>query len=282
MVKSIAWACALLTSLAVAVAADLIHGTFALQGGSISTVGYLKAVEIHGDPLALHLDTWLTPRGSDTPIRSYGIDMTKRLHMIIVTDDFRTFLHVHPTLQSDGHFLLDQTLPRVALYHIYSDTQPNGRTKQVFRFDVGAGTSVPAAARDLSERALAVKAGPYWVRLSSNTLVAGSEAHVVIHILKNGEPATDLHPYLGAAAHAVFLNARDLSYVHAHPMPIRTTAGMHGHLTETDMTQMPPTAISPPNMMLHVALSEPGIYKLWLQFHGGTQLYVAEFVITAS
>jgi hypothetical protein len=39
-----------------------------------------------------------------------------------------------------------------------------------------------------------------------------------IQILKDGKPATDLHPYFGSPAHAVFLNAYDPSYVHAHPM----------------------------------------------------------------
>ena len=39
-----------------------------------------------------------------------------------------------------------------------------------------------------------------------------------VNILKDGKPATDLHPYLGVPAHAVFLDAKDLSYVHTHPM----------------------------------------------------------------
>jgi hypothetical protein len=34
--------------------------------------------------------------------------------------------------------------------------------------------------------------------------------------------------------------------------------------------------------MLHLALHEPGSYKLWLQFRGGTQLYIAEFTITVT
>jgi hypothetical protein len=43
---------------------------------------------------------------------------------------------------------------------------------------------------------------------------------------------------------------------------------------------MPENGPSPSEMMLHLALREPGSYKLWLQFRGGTQLYVAEFTIT--
>ena len=108
-----------------------------------------------------------------------------------------------------------------------------------------------------------------------------------VHILKGGLPATDLQPYLGALAHAVFVNASDLSYVHVHPIPIGSRdAG------KMDMGTMPPGSMqarplpagskSAPDMALHVALKEPGTYKLWLQFLGGGTLHVAQFVLTAT
>jgi methionine-rich copper-binding protein CopC len=61
-----------------------------------------------------------------------------------------------------------------------------------------------------------------------------------------------------------FLNAYDLSYVHAHPMAM-------GEMMDMSMNP-PPTpenGPSPSEMMLHLALREPGAYKLWLQFRGG-------------
>ncbi len=48
-----------------------------------------------------------------------------------------------------------------------------------------------------------------------------------------------------------------------------------------DPPPLPENGPSPSEMMLHIALHEAGTYKLWLQFRGGTQLYVAEFTITA-
>jgi hypothetical protein len=35
-------------------------------------------------------------------------------------------------------------------------------------------------------------------------------------------------------------------------------------------------------MVLHVSVKEPGTYKLWLQFRGGSQLYIAPFVLVAN
>lgn len=271
-------ATALLASAVAAASVGALPGAFALQGGTPATRGYLSARPIGRDPLLLHLDEWLTPFDSTVPLRTYDTDMTKKLHMIVVSDDFRTFLHIHPVLQPDGHFTLDQALPKPALYHVYADSTPTGLAKQVFRFDVDAGGASPAPARDLGERALQAPAGPYVVRLGTGTLRAGTEAHVAIHITENGAPAANLHPYLGALAHAVFLNAADLSYVHAHPMPM----GAEGPMNPELMRPLPSNAISAPDMMLHVALTEPGTYKLWLQFRGGSQLYVAPFVVVAT
>jgi hypothetical protein len=128
------------------------------------------------------------------------------------------------------------------------------------------------------------------VTLSATTVSAGRETDVTVHVLHDGQPARDLHPYLGALAHAVFLNARDLTYVHVHPAPLGAAGasamgGMNmGDMTGMggmDMTPLPDTASSSPDMLLRVMLREPGTSKLWLQFRGGTELYVAAFVITA-
>jgi hypothetical protein len=274
--------------LTIAAAAEApFAGKFALQGGTPQTAAYLLASQIGTDPLHRHLDTWMTPKDSSAIIRSYQIDMTKYLHMIAIGDDFHTFLHIHPTLGADGRFLLDQTFPSPARYHIYVDARPENLGQQVFRFDVDLGGPDHPVTRDLSETNTVSTAGPYTVSISSNSLSAQSESRIVIHILKSGKPADDLHPYLGALAHAVFIDVNDLSYVHAHPMPLSasTTNGSSQTMMNSADMAMPPalpsSMISPPNMLLHIALREPGTYKLWLQFRGGSNLYVAPFILTA-
>jgi hypothetical protein len=262
-------------------------GIFALQGGTPRTAAYLVAPQIGKNPLYRRLDTWMTPVGSSTAIRSYQIDMTKYLHMIAISDDFRTFLHIHPMLGADGHFLLDQAFPTPALYHIYIDAHPADFGQQVFRFDVDLEGLQGLPKRDLSQTSTVTAAGPYTVSISSNSLSTQNESRVVVHILKNGTPASDLHPYLGALAHAVFINANDLSYVHAHPIPLPASGAYAGSIITTNSGEetMPPplpsSMVSSPNMLLHVALREAGTYKLWLQFRGGSQLYIAPFVLTA-
>ncbi len=261
---------------------QILQGQFALQGQKPMTEAHLKVTPEPGKPLTDRLDLWMNLPGNPAAVRSYQVEMTKQMHMVIVRDDFKVFLHVHPALRPDGHLLLTQTFPTAGTYEVYTDGLPNQMNHQVFRFELNVGQPTPPA-RNLQPTGLGVQAGPYEIDLSKVRLHAGVMEQVDVAILKDGKPATDLHPYLGSPAHAVFLNSQDLSYVHVHPMApgAMMQMSMDGKMN-MDAPPMPENGPSPASMMLHLALHEPGVYKLWLQFRGGTQLYVAEFTITAS
>lgn len=260
--------------------ADVLKGEPSLQGYNAQTDGYLKATPSSSDPLHQKLDIWMTKHGSNVPIRQYQVEMTKKLHVVIVSDDFKTFLHIHPSLAPTGHFLITEHFPAPGTYFVYADGVPNQLNHQVFRFklDIGHSTS---AARNLPDTGMGVQAGPYEVDLSTVRIHAGRMEMVDVEVLENGKPAKDLHPYLGAPAHAVFLNVKDLSYVHVHPM------SMDNMNVSVDMSKPMPelsdNALISGEMMLHIALREPGTYKMWLQFRGAhDKLYIAEFTILAS
>jgi hypothetical protein len=257
---------------------EVIKGEAALQGYAIQTDGFLKATAAPDDPLEQRLDVWMTAPHSATPIRQYQVEMTKKLHMVIVSEDFKTFLHIHPALSSSGHFLITQKFPAPGTYFVYADALPNNLNHQVYRFRLDVAHPSPAAPRDLPSTGMGVHAGPYEVDLSTVRIHAGRMEMIDVSVLENGQPARDLHPYLGAPAHAVFLNSKDLSYVHVHPM----VGDMNMDMSKP-MPDLPDNATVPGDMMLHIALHEVGTYKLWLQFRGANdKLYIAEFTILAS
>jgi len=272
---------AFLAMCAVTARAEIIKGEPSLQGSTAQTEGFLKVSAVAGNPLNEHLDIWMTPPKSTLPIKRYQVEMTKKLHVVVVSDDFKTFLHIHPTLEPDGHFLITQLFPAPGTYYVYADGLPNDMNHQVFRFKLDVGHPSPPSPRNLPATGMGVQAGPYEVDMSTVRIHAGRMEMVDIEVLENGKPAKDLHPYLGAPAHAVFLNTKDLSYVHVHPMGADMMS-MQMDMTKP-MPELPDNASVSSDMMLHIALWEAGTYKLWLQFRGaGDKIYIAEFTILAT
>jgi hypothetical protein len=262
-----------------------VAGEFALAGASAKAGATMLVVPT--GPLSANLDLWETAHGAT--IRDYALDMTKRLHMIVVSDDFTSFQHVHPKLGANGHFTIALRVPKPARYYVFADADPAGAGKQVFRFPVLFGRAPPATAA-IGPASSSAAAGPYLVTLSSLNLRAAGPTDLGVRITKGGSLATDLRPYLGAAAHAVFVNVATLDYVHVHPMTGASTAPAMGGMDGMDMpgmaapamTSLPDNAKVPGSMTLHVSRVPAGTYKLWLQFRGGDGLQTAAFVLSTS
>ena len=211
-------------------------------------------------------------------VSAFNVDMQKRMHLIVVSDDLSEFMHLHPTLDSDGTFRITTTFPRPGVYHLYADAEPAGFGHAVFRFDVPVGVAQRAAAARRFSPIDVATLGNYVVRLSTDHVKANVDTPMLISIMKDGEPASDLHPYLGAYAHIVAIGTADLSYTHIHAMAMSSMAGV----SMENAPSLPANAAVPATMPVHITLPHPGLYKVWVQFNGGSRLYVAPFVVSAS
>lgn len=217
-------------------------------------------------------------RSPSDPFRSYVTDMTKLLHLIVVSDDLLDFQHVHPILDENGRFRLALAFPRPTLYHIYADATPAGHANGVIRFDVAMGRS-QADSRPETVSGDEARAGPYVVRVSALQVAARQDVPLLFAIQRGGLPATDLHPYLGAYAHVIAIGVSDLSYMHAHPM----TPGMMDMENSSQMAApLDQNAIVPATMTVHFRFPAPGLYKVWIEFRGAASLYAAPFVVRAN
>lgn len=275
-----------LTIGAFAVASPLHGGIFALQTGHPNITSRFAAIPAPGK-LAYTFDILQQRDGSSRPLRDYEIDYDKLLHLVVISDDFKTFLHLHPALRANGHFRGTFAMPRAARYLAYVDSHPVRSGQQVFRFAFNAGRS-PAMRPDPGKPTAVSTAGPYLVSLDRSAIAAGRENVLHVHINKAGLPARDLHGYLGGAAHAVFINEATLTYAHVHPT-LGSDASMAGMAMAMDGEHPPAvrhaekvisdTAHVPADYALHVGAQSPGRYRLWLQFRGGRGLYVAPFIV---
>jgi len=254
------------------------RGTFALLGGTPKIASFARSQPSGGPTVALTIRQFRLD--GKTAIVSYDVDMQKLIHLIVVRDDFGEFMHLHPTFDpATGTFRQSFAKDAGRSYVVYADTTPHGIGQQVFRFLIAADGWTNA--RQPSPRPYAaaaspprVSAGPYSVVLARTTLPANREQFVDLTVLKQGRPAPDLTPYLGAAAHAVFVEASTLAYVHVHPTLRGAPAAAMGAM------EMNAGAQAGPLMTMQVPPLPAGTYKLWIEFGGARgAVYVAPFTI---
>ena len=119
--------------------------------------------------------------------------MTKMLHAVIISDDFRVFIHAHPQLEPSGHFLLQRRRFRSPVSTIClrtaSRAAPASKCSVSICWRVRSVRRPIHGARDLSERSTTCVVDGYTVTLSSLALKAGGESMLDVHILRAGKPA---------------------------------------------------------------------------------------------
>ena len=255
-----------------------IDGTYALLGGTQQASAQLT---VRPAGAQSHLAIVESNGQTHRRITAYGVEMTKTMHLIVISDDFSRFMHVHPALDArTGEFAITMTLDAARRYYAYADTTPKGLGQQVFRFSIGSNAPNDRPSPAMTPSPPSAHAGPYTVAFGTTQLRANAAASVPVTITKGGKPASDLHQYLGAAAHAVFIETTTLAYVHVHP----TVAGesMDMDMPGMDMSTMESGAgKAGPKMSMHVPGLPAGTYKLWLQFRGGSTLYTVPVTMAA-
>ncbi|WP_433438445.1 hypothetical protein [Nonomuraea sp. CA-141351] len=160
-------------------------------------------------------DFRFTVTGPDgKPVTGYQVQHDKKLHFIVVSRDLGTFQHVHPDMAADGVWSVKLTLDDPGAYRAFADFAPTGGSGLTLGADLlVAGDYKP---RPLTEVSRTATVDGYTVSLAGD-LVPGQASKLTLRVSKNGEPVTDLQPYLGAYGHLVALRAGDLAYLHVHP-----------------------------------------------------------------
>jgi hypothetical protein len=199
----------------------------------------------------------LTVTGTDgAPLRDYDVVHDKQLHLVVVRRDTTQFRHVHPELGPDGTWTIPWTWSQAGSYRVFADFDPAGAQGQLT-----LGTDVQVAG-DLAPQPLppttrTTQVDGYAVTLDGD-LTAGAEQSLTFTVTRDGEPVTDLEPYLGAYGHLVALRAGDLAYLHVHP--------------EADTG-------SGPQVRFAASAPSPATYRLFLDFQHAGQVRTAEFTL---
>ncbi|MEU7673954.1 hypothetical protein AB0C42_03970 [Micromonospora taraxaci] len=228
-----------------------------LPGGLlVSDRGYtLETVDAPADEFAFRI---VGPDGR--PVTRYDVAHDKRMHLIVARRDLSGFRHVHPELAPDGTWRVDTPLAGAGQWRAFADFAPTGAEPLTLGVDV----TVPG---ELTERPLPAPSTSTTVDGYTVTLTGapqpGRTSELTLSVSRDGQPVTDLEPYLGAYGHLVALRRGDLAYLHVHPDG-----------TPGDGRTRPGPAVT-----FLAEVPSAGSYRLYLDFRHGGAVHTAEFTV---
>ena len=191
-------------------------------------------------------------------VRAYDVEHGKRLHLIVVRRDLTGFQHVHPDLDAASGRWSSSLDLEPGSWRVFADFTATGGPALTLGADLTVPGEVPAAEPLAADRRTAEVDG-YTVELAGD-LVGGSDSELTLTVSRDGQPVTDLEPYLGAYGHLVALRDGDLAYLHVHP-----------HESEA----------AGPDIEFTAEVPSAGGYRLFLDFRHGGQVHTASFDVTA-
>jgi hypothetical protein len=198
------------------------------------------------------------------PVTAFEMAHDKELHLIVVRSDGAMFQHVHPTMASDGTWSTAWTWDAAGSYRVFADFVPiaTGEDITLTRTIDVAGNLAPDPATEASS---VDTVDGYTVTLTGE-LSTSTNSTLTAAVTRDGQPVTELEPYLAAYGHLVALREGDLAYLHVHPEGDEPAEGSTSGPDIQFMTQAP---IS-------------GRYLLYLDFKAGGNVHTAHFVLDAT
>jgi hypothetical protein len=242
---------------ATAAAADVPGGLLVSQNGYSLELTETSAAPGDDVPVSFMISG---PDGE--PVVAFDVEHEKQLHLIAVRRDFSGFQHVHPELSEDGTWstTLDLTPGQ---WRIFADFKPTDAEALTLGADLAvAGLYEPEGQRAESRTA---EVDGYTVTMAGG-LAAGADAKLTLSVERDGQPITNLEPYLGAYGHLVALRAGDLAYLHVHP------DGAPG-----DGVTQPG-----PEVVFYAAVPSAGDYQLYLDFKHEGVVRTAAFTVSTA
>jgi hypothetical protein len=197
---------------------------------------------------------------SGRALLDYTREHEKDLHLIVVRRDLTGFQHVHPRLDPESGTWSTDVRLAPGVWRVIADFTPEGWEGITLADDVSVAGDFRPEALPADDRTATVRTdqGTYTVSLEGDT-APGVGTTLTTRIALDGEPVTDLEPYLGAFGHLVAIRSGDLGYLHVHP-----EEGAPG-----------------PGIEFATAFPTPGTYRLFLDFKHQGAVHTAAFTVEA-
>lgn len=201
--------------------------------------------------------------------KDFTRQQTKLIHVYLVRKDLTEYQHLHPSLDArSGVWSTDLTIPEPGPYHLVAEFEALTREGDFEERILGddftvAGDYTPATSPPTSG---AVTVDGYELTLDGAPKVHGGD--LTLRIVRDGQGVTTLEPYLGSFAHITGFREGDLSSVHVHPNEAPAPEDT--------------TATGGPDLTLAPMFSEPGRYRLFIEFRTEGRVHLAPMDIVVT
>ena len=233
------------------------------NAGAANNASYYMDFKTNPSSVAANQEITLamTPKikGKDADQVPLQEEHTKKIHLIVVSDDLSYFDHIHPEYGADGSYTVETKFPAAGKYTLFADYKPTGGNHTVDKLSVAVTGSKPAAKKYDMDKLTATSSDGFTVTLlpEGGKLETNVQIHLSAALTQNGkavDPST-LEDYLGAKAHMVVVSLNDKEYLHVHP------------------------GVENGKFDLHTTFEKPGIYRGWIQFQSKGKVHTTDFVL---
>jgi len=200
--------------------------THGAHGGAdpVETADHPRGLAIADGGHRLTLDDTVVPGGEATAFGFAIVDddgetvtefdelHERPLHLIVLSRNMVDYLHLHPTIDPNGHWTVEVPALDPGSYRVFADFQPADGANLTLGADITVAGEVVDF--ELPEASNLADVDGYRVTMTGTPALGDSELSFTV--ARDGQVVrTD--PYLGAAGHLVAIRGGDLAYLHVHP-----------------------------------------------------------------
>jgi hypothetical protein len=219
------------------------------------------------------------------PIQELSVHHDRIMHVIIASQDFSVFAHIHPEdfgsitpeMKKLARYPVKFTFPKGGRYIIAIDFAIKGQLiAKRFLIDVAGEPKMGFPTRDLSREK---RFGNLDVTLTSvpERIVAGKEVMLSYLFRKKGESVADLEPWLSAPMHLAIISSDLAHFIHTHgELPGMPPMSHDEHHMQMKMTV--PDKFGP-KIETHIIFPAKGLYQIFGQVEHQGKVIVTSFMV---
>ena len=236
------------------------------DGLSASMMGYTFVPAVSTLPFDTAGTFGFTITGPDgRTVTRFEPEQSELLHFYLIRSDLTGFAHLHPTMAANGTWSVPLAALDAGDYRAYITFVTPDASGKPLAFALSVPLTVPGnvTTTPLPPPSSTTTVDGYTLTLSGQPR-AGSEGALTLNFSQNGQPVTDLQPYLDSYAHLSAFHAGDLAFAHLHPQG--SADGDHGG----------------PQLTFDATFPSNGFWRLFVQFQTAGVLHTAVFTMAVA